>query len=387
MIYFDNAATSWPKPDTVGQAMQRFLRECGANPGRSGHRLSIEAARVVYGVRESVARLFGFDSPLSVVFTKNATEALNLALLGLLAPGDHVITSRMEHNSVLRPLSFLEEQGVVVSRVPCASDGTLEPKDVEEEIRSDTRLVVLGHASNVVGTLCPIKEFGELAEEHDLLFCVDAAQTAGVCPIDMRAMHIDLLAFTGHKSLYGPQGTGGLCIGERARDQIRPLMYGGTGSESDSVVQPDWLPDRLEAGTLNAVGLAGLAAGVAFVEAQGVEGIGRRERALTARLIEGLTDTPRVRVLGTGDPDRQTAVVSFNIEGWDCSEVAYALEENAEICCRAGLHCSPMAHGELGTFPEGAVRFSLGIFNTEAEIDTALEALRALALLPEGGTS
>ena len=245
--------------------------------------------------------------------------------------------------------------------------------------------MVLGHASNVVGTLCPIKEIGELAEEHELLFCVDAAQTAGVCPIDMRSMHIDLLAFTGHKSLYGPQGTGGLCIGEHARDQIRSLMYGGTGSESDSDRQPEFLPDRLEAGTLNAVGLAGLAAGVAFVEAQGVEEIGRRERTLTARLIEGLEDTPRVHVLGTGDPERQTAVVSFNIEGWDCSEVAYALEERAEICCRAGLHCAPMAHGELGTLPKGAVRFSLGLFNTESEIDTALEAVRVLAVRSKGG--
>jgi cysteine desulfurase / selenocysteine lyase len=386
MIYFDNAATSWPKPDNVAAAMERFLRECGANPGRSGHKLSIEAARVVYETRERVARLLGFDHPLSVVFTKNATEALNLALFGLLAPGDHVITSRMEHNSVLRPLTFLEERGVAVSLVPCASDGTLDPSDVADEICRDTRLVVLGHASNVVGTLCPIKEIGELAEDHDLLFCVDAAQTAGAWPIDMGAMHIDLLAFTGHKALYGPQGTGGLCLGERARDQIRPLIHGGTGSESESDRQPESLPDRLEAGTLNAVGLAGLAAGVSFVEEQGVEEIARRERALTARLIKGLEDTPRVHILGTREPDRQTAVVSFNLEGWGCSEVAYALEERAEICCRAGLHCAPMAHGRLGTFPEGAVRFSLGVFNTEAEIDTALEAVRQLALESRGGT-
>lgn len=384
MIYFDNAATSWPKPETVPAAMERFLREVGANPGRSGHALSIEAGRVVFDARERVSRLFGLGDPMSVVFTKNATEALNLAIQGLLRPGDHVVTSTMEHNSVLRPLRFLEGQGVAVTRVPCAVDGALDPDDVARAITAKTRLVVLTGASNVVGTLCPVRAVGEIAAKRDLLFCIDAAQSAGVCEIDVRGMHIDLLAFTGHKSLYGPQGTGGLCVGERAKGRLRPLMFGGTGSASDSDVHPEFLPDCFEAGTLNAVGLAGLVAGLAFVEGRGVEAIRAHEAALAARLVAGLREIPRVRVLGTGDAKRQTAVVSFNLDGWSCSEVATALEERAGICCRVGLHCAPLAHRQIGTFPEGTVRFSLGLFNTQDEIDTALDALRELAARTKG---
>ena len=387
MIYLDNAATSWPKPETVPAAMERFLREHGASPGRSGHRLSIEAGRDVYDARERVARLVGLDDPLAVVFTKNATEALNLALLGLLLPGDHVITSTMEHNSILRPLRFLEGRGVAVTRVPCAGDGTLDPDDVARSITAQTKLIVLGHASNVVGTLCPIAEIGRLAEERGLLFCVDAAQSAGVCPIDLGAMRVDLLAFTGHKALYGPQGTGGLCIGERARGRLCPLMYGGTGSASDSDVHPEFLPDRFEAGTLNAVGLAGLAAGVSFVESRGLAAIRAREQSLTAQLIGGLQEIPQIHVLGPRDPERQTAIVSFNVEGWSCSEVAVALEERAGVCCRAGLHCAPLAHRQLGTFPEGTVRFSLGLFNEAGEITTVLDALREIVTRTKGDRS
>jgi selenocysteine lyase/cysteine desulfurase len=220
-----------------------------------------------------------------------------------------------------------------------------------------------------------------------VLFCVDAAQTAGACLIDMRAMNIDLLAFTGHKSLYGPQGTGGLCIGERAKGTLRPLIYGGTGSASDSDVHPEFLPDAFEAGTLNAVGLAGLAAGLAYVESRGVADIRTHGRGLTGRLIAGLRDIPRVRVLGTGDPGRQIAVVSFNVDGWTCSEVASELEQRAGVCCRAGIHCAPLAHREFGTFPEGAVRFSLGLFNTEAEITAAIDAVHMLPAQPQGDLS
>lgn len=387
MIYFDNAATSWPKPPAVSTAMERFLREYGANPGRSGHALSIQAGRVVYEARERVARLFGHADPLSVVFTKNATEALNLVIQGLLQPGDHVVTSTMEHNSVLRPLRLLEERGVEVSRVACGSDGSIDPDDVARSISGKTRLIVLSHASNVVGTLCPIQRIGELAAERELLLCVDAAQSAGACPIDMAKLGIDLLAFTGHKSLYGPQGTGGLCIGARAQGRLRPLLYGGTGSASDSDVHPEFLPDCFEAGTLNAVGLAGLVAGLVFVEERGIEAIQAHEAALTARLIAGLKEIDGVRLLGTGDAARQTAVVSFNVDGWTCSEVAQTLEDRAGICCRAGLHCAPLAHRQLGTFPTGTVRFSLGLFNTETEIATALDAVRELAVQPRGSIS
>lgn len=385
MIYLDNAATSWPKPPAVAAAMERFLREQGGSPGRSGHRKSIEAGRVVYEARERVSRLFGLGDPLSVVLTKNATEALNVALLGLLRPGDHVVTSVMEHNSVLRPLRFLESQGVEVTRLPCAADGTLDPGDVARSVTGRTRLVVLSHASNVVGTLCPVEEVGRLVGNTGALFCVDAAQTAGACPVDVGRMGIDLLAFTGHKSLFGPTGTGGLCLGERARGRLRPLLHGGTGSASDSDAQPDFLPDALEAGTLNAVGLAGLAAGIAFVEERGLAAIGEREAALTARLLEGLRAVPGVRLLGRTTAEGRTAVVSFLLEGSSCSEVASALEERAGVCCRAGLHCAPLAHRRLGTFPEGAVRLSPGPFNDEAEIAAAVEALRELASEQKGG--
>lgn len=386
MIYFDNAATSWPKPPTVAAEMERFLREDGANPGRSGHALSIQAGRVVFAARERLARFFGHDDPLSLVFTKNATEALNLALLGLLRPGDHVITSTMEHNSVLRPLRHLEGLGVAVTRLPCSAEGLLDPQDVARATTPRTRLVVLSHASNVTGGLCPVAEVGRIARERDLLFCVDAAQSAGVVPIDLRAMHVDLLAFTGHKALYGPQGTGGLCLGARARGRLWPLHFGGTGSASDSDVHPDFLPDCFEAGTLNAVGIAGLGAGLSFVEERGLEAIRAHETALVRELLEGLRGIPGVRVLGPSGAAERTAVVSFNLEGCSCSEVAQELEERAGICCRAGLHCAPLAHRRIGTFPEGAVRFSLGIFNTKEEVAAALAAVRELAQRP-GGTS
>jgi cysteine desulfurase family protein len=364
--------------------MESFLRESGANPGRSGHALSIQAGRVVYDARERVARLLGCANPLAVVFTKNATEALNLALLGLLTPGDHVITSYMEHNSVLRPLRFLQGRGVSVTRLPCAKDGWLDPSEVRKAILSKTKLIVLSHASNVVGTLCPIAEVGAIAERHGVLFCLDAAQSAGVCPLDMKAMQIDLLAFTGHKSLYGPQGTGGLCIGERAQGRLAPLLYGGTGSASDSDIQPEFLPDRYEAGTLNAIGLAGLSAGVAYIESQGVVSIREREQSLTARLLEGLEGISGITIYGPRRAQRQIGVVSFNLAGWSCSEVASALEERAEVFCRAGLQCAPLAHQQLGTFPTGTVRFSLGIFNNEDEIDTVLALLRELAAVRKG---
>jgi cysteine desulfurase / selenocysteine lyase len=379
VIYFDNAATSWPKPPTVIAAMQRFMNEYGANPGRSGHGLSIQAGRVVYEARESVAKLFGHDDPLAVVFTKNATEALNIATLGLLAPGDHAITSCTEHNAVMRPLRILQSRGVSVTRVPYDIDGAINPADIKKALTAKTKLVVLTHGSNVTGTLLPIEDVGLITEQHGALFCVDAAQTAGSYPIDMRAMRIDLLAFTGHKALYGPQGTGGLCIGRRARNRLTPLLYGGTGSSSYSDIQPDFLPDQFESGTLNGVGLAGLNEGISFVESQGIALIREREQKLTAKLLDGLREISGITLYGPSRADRRIAIVSFNIDGWSCSEVASEIEERAGICCRAGLHCAPVTHEQLGTFPLGTVRFSFGFYNKEEEIDSALKVLRELA--------
>jgi len=380
MIYFDNAATSWPKPPVVAEAMVRFMSDVGANPGRSGHRLSVEAARVVYAAREAVAELFHAPDPLRVVFGHNVTEALNLALRGLLHPGDHVITSSMEHNSCMRPLRALGRAGVEVAVVPCSPQGFLRSAGVEAAIRPNTVLVVLNHASNVVGTLLPVAEVGRLARQHGLLLLVDAAQTGGAYPIDVQTDGIDLLAFTGHKSLYGPTGTGGLIVGERVDvAHMEPLIRGGTGSHSEYEEQPDFLPDVYESGTPNVVGLAGLEAGVRWVLGRGVEAIRAHEEALTQRLVEGLRAVPGVTVYGGLDAQRQTATVSFNVAGMEPSEVGLRLDEDCGIMCRVGLHCAPVAHRTLGTFPAGTVRFGLGAFNTAEEVDVGLAAVNSLA--------
>ena len=380
MIYFDNAATSWPKPPGVVEAMVHFMGEVGANPGRSAHRLSIAAARIVYEARESLAELFHVADPLRIVFGPNATEALNLALCGYLRPGDHVITSSMEHNSVMRPLRALERRGVEVTVVPCSPQGFLDPTDLEAAIRPNTVMIALNHASNVVGSLLPIGEAGRIARRHGLILLVDAAQTAGAVPMDMEADRIDLLGFTGHKSLYGPMGTGGLVIGPRVDlDRLEPLKRGGTGSRSEHEEQPDFLPDKCESGTPNAVGLAGLAAGVRWVLETGVEAIRQHEVALTQRLIEGLKAIPGVTVYGGLETTRQVAVVSFNVEGLEPSEVGLRLDEEYGILCRVGLHCAPAAHKTIGTFPAGTVRFSLGYFNTEEEVERAIEAVSECA--------
>ncbi|MCJ7704240.1 MAG: aminotransferase class V-fold PLP-dependent enzyme [Desulfobacterales bacterium] len=380
MIYFDNAATSWPKPPGVKEAMVRFMEEIGANPGRSGHLLSIEAARIIYETRETLSTLFNLKDPSRIVFTQNATESINLALKGLLRPGDHIITSSMEHNSVMRPLRDLEKKGVKLSVVPCSPKGELDSRDIKKKIQSRTRMIVLNHASNVTGTLLPVGEVGRMAKEHGLLFLVDAAQTAGAYPIDMESDGIDLLAFTGHKSLYGPQGTGGLVIGERIHEkEMIPLKHGGTGSRSEFEEQPDFLPDRFESGTPNAVGIAGLLSGVRFVLTQGVEPIRRHESHLIEKLIEGFKDIPQITLYGPGEVKDRIATLSFNIEHLSPSEVASLLEEEFGILCRPGLHCAPSAHRTIGTFPKGTVRFGLSCFNTIEEVHQAIEAIDHIA--------
>ena len=380
MIYLDSAATSWPKPPAVKEAMVHFLDQVGANPGRSGHRMSVEAARIVYATREAVADLFGFADPLRVVFGQNVTEALNLAMLGLLREGDHVVTSSMEHNAVMRPLRELERRGVELTVVACSPEGLLDPQDVEAAVRPNTTMVVLNHASNVVGTVLPVRAVGRIAREHDLLLLVDTAQTAGAYPVDMEEDLIDLLAFTGHKSLLGPMGTGGLLIGERVlASRMRPLKRGGTGSRSELEEQPSFLPDMCESGTGNAVGLAGLGAGVRWVMDRGIDRIRAHEAALTQRLIDGLGGIGGVTVYGTRDAASQTSTVSFNIAGLEPSEVGLVLDERHEVMCRVGLHCAPAAHKTIGTFPRGTVRFGMGVYTTEDEVDEAIRAVRGLA--------
>jgi cysteine desulfurase family protein len=377
-IYFDNAATSWPKPEETYAAMDRFGRLIGGSPGRSGHRLSIESGRVIMNAREVLARLFGIDDPFQLVFTKNATEALNLAIAGLLSPGDHVITSSMEHNSVMRPLRALESNGVELSVIGCSPRGSLDAGTLLSVVRNNTKAVILTHASNVTGTIMPIKEVGHFAREHGLIFCVDAAQTAGALPINIADMNIDLLAFSGHKSLFGPQGTGGLYIRKGLEEKIRPLMAGGTGSRSEHESQPDFMPDRYESGTLNTVGLAGLGAGAEYILKKGIDNIRSREIMLTQRFLDGLQSIEGVRIYGLDDASRHISVVSFNIDGLTPSEVSFALDEQFGIMSRPGLHCAPSAHKTIGTFPGGTVRISFGYFNAEEEINYALDALRQM---------
>ena len=379
IVYFDNAATSWPKPPEVPEAMTRYLTEIGGSPGRSGHRLSIASGRIVLEAREALAELIGVADPFRIVFTKNATEALNLALFGLLKAGDHVVTSSVEHNSVMRPLRTLEKRGVELTVLPCSSQGELDPDRIRQALRPNTKAIVLTQAANVTGTILPIAEAGRIAHENGIILIVDGAQGAGALPIDVEKMGIDLLAFTGHKSLLGPPGTGGLYIREGLEARIIPLMEGGTGSRSEFEQQPDFLPDKYEAGTPNTVGLAGLLAGVSWILSRGVEHIRSHEEALTGRFIAGLKEIPGVPLYGPGDPALQAALVSFNIAGLTPSDAALELDERFGILSRPGLHCAPSAHRTIGTFPRGTVRFGFSFFNTPEEIDASLAAIRELA--------
>jgi cysteine desulfurase / selenocysteine lyase len=376
MIYLDHAATSWPKPPEVLRAMTEFLEQAGGNPGRSGHRLSIAAGRIVYEAREAVAGLFHVADPQRVILTANATHAINLALRGILRPGDRVVTTGVEHNAVMRPLRALAREGVQLAVIPCGPDGTLDCKAARRLIAPGTRLVVASHANNVTGTLLPVQDIAAWAHAAGALLLVDAAQTAGVVPIDLPATGIDLLAFTGHKGLCGPPGTGGLVFGDQVETAtVAPLLRGGTGSRSESEEQPEDLPDKFEGGTPNGVGIAGLGAGVRVVLERGVEAIRAHEIGLTARLLEGLHDIPDLRLYGPSDPQRRTAVVSFTVAGRQVSELGLRLDEEHGILCRVGLHCAPATHRTLWTFPSGTVRLAPGIFTTLEQVTTAVEAI------------
>lgn len=387
MIYLDHAATSWPKPPEVLAAMRDFLERAGGNPGRSGHRLSVEAGRIVYDAREAVAELFNAPDPLRVIFTMNATHAINIALHGLLRPGDRVVTSSIEHNAVMRPLRALAHvpgtskvpgtsRGIDLALIPCGPDGALDLAAAERLITPGTRLVVLNHASNVMGTILPVAQVAGLAHRAGALLLVDAAQTAGALPIDMQALGIDLLAFTGHKALLGPPGTGGLVIGERVDTaQMEPLLRGGTGSRSEFEIQPEDCPDKFESGTLNGVGIAGLAAGIRYVLQHGIEAIRAHEVALAQALAEGLASIPGVTVYGPADPTQRTATVSFTVAGRRVSEIGLRLDEEHDVLCRVGLHCAPAAHRTIGTFPEGTVRLAAGFSTTPAEVAQAVAAV------------
>jgi len=377
MIYLDNAATSHPKPESVYQRVDYVLRNVSANPGRSGHGMAVESDRLIFEAREAIAGLFGIPHPDRIIFTPNATAALNLALKGYLRPGDHCVTTSMEHNSVTRPLRFLSKAGVEVEKVKVSREGVLEASDVSNAIKPNTTLVAVTHASNVIGTITPITELSKAAHRGGALLLLDAAQTAGSVPIDVATMGIDLLACPGHKGLYGPQGTGFLYISPKAH--LKPILYGGTGSRSDLEQMPDFLPDRYEAGTLNTPGIAGLAAGVEFILSEGAERIRAHEVNLCGLLMKGLSGIPGVRLYGVKDPLARASVVAFSVEGVDPASIGDRLDSEHGIAVRVGIHCAPDAHKAIGTFPTGAVRMSPGYFNTVEDIEAAVDAVSAIA--------
>lgn len=376
VIYFDNAATSYPKPFQVPQAMDNFLRSRSANPGRGGHRMALEAGRVVLGVREQVSGLIYAGEPEEIIFTSSATEALNLALIGGLRTGDHLVISSMEHNAVARTAYHLKGIGVEVGVVEADRWGMITPEDVARAIKRNTRMVAAVHASNVTGGIMPIEEIGSLCRKAGIRFLVDASQTAGVIPVNVQQAQADLLAFPGHKGLYGPPGIGVLYVGSGI--ELEPRKFGGTGSQSEDLEMPHLIPDRYEAGTLNTVGIAGLGAGIDFVQQTGMEKIAAHERELTRHLMVEIKDISRIKIYGPPNPEDRVGVVGFNIEGVDSTEVAFILDQVYGIAVRAGLHCAPLAHKTLGTLEKGLVRVSFSIFNTLKEVDQLISALHEI---------
>jgi cysteine desulfurase family protein len=378
MIYLDNAATSWPKPEIVYRTMDDFLRTKGGNPGRGSNSMALAARETVEETRRLVARLINAPETNRVIFTLNCTDALNLGLKGLLKPGDHVITDSIGHNSLVRPLKKLEAHGVKVTRLsPSPDTGVISAGDIETAITRATKLVAVTHASNVNGIIQPVEEYGSVARKHKIAFMVDAAQTAGKFPINVETSNIDLLAFSGHKGLFGPPGTGVLYLSNRVNlDSVRE---GGTGSFSEQEEQPDILPDKYESGTLNSVGISGLGAGLKFIFDEGLEKIAAYEKFLAAKLIAGLRNIPGVTLYLPKDLSRMVPVVSFNIKGYQPGEVGTILDQAFDTKVRAGLQCAPVAHKTLGTFPSGTVRISPGYLNVAEEIELTVKAVERIA--------
>ncbi|TDO94353.1 cysteine desulfurase family protein [Halanaerobium saccharolyticum] len=375
MIYFNNAATSWPKPESVYQAADQFIRNSGMNPGRSGSAETLAPARMIFRVRENIADFFSIKDSAHLVFNSGATESLNTVLKGVLKSGDHVITSKMEHNSILRPLERLKtEREIEVDYINLDLESAeVDYQSLKNAVRENTKLIVVSHASNVLGTVNDLRQIGEIAAAEDILFLVDAAQTAGVIPIDVEEMKIDFLAVPGHKSLFGPPGIGALYV--RDPELLLPLKEGGTGTNSLSITQPEIMPDYLEAGTLNTPGIIGLGAGVEFIQKQGLKNIHQKEMKLLKILIAGLTALPELRVYGKKDIKNRTAVTAFNLEGYSSNQLAFKLQHDYDIQLRGGLHCAPLLHKFLGTADLGLLRISPGYFNTEAEVNEFLNIL------------
>lgn len=378
MIYLDNAATSFPKPEKVYLEILKCMKEYCANPGRGGHRMSIESGRIVMQTRETVASLFNIEDPLQVCFTKNATEALNMAIKGVLRPGDHVITTCMEHNAVIRPLKTLERDlGIEISIIQGNEFGEINPESIKKSIKKTTKMIISTLSSNVNGIIMPIEEMGNIARDHGVIFLLDASQGAGSIPIDVEKMQIDMLASPGHKSLLGPQGTGFLYVARNIK--LSPIMQGGTGSNSENLYQPDIMPDLLESGTLNTPGIAGLKSGIEFIDSFGQENLKIYKGMLTNYIHDELKRIKGIKLYSKGSYENNSGIVAFNIDDVDCTEVSYILDREYGIATRAGLHCAPLAHETLGTIRTGVVRLSMGCFNTMDEMEYTVKALFEIA--------
>jgi cysteine desulfurase/selenocysteine lyase len=375
MVYMDNASTSWPKPYKVTEEMNRCLLEYCANPGRGGHKMAIKCGMEIYEARKAISRLFNIDNPLRICFTKNTTEALNLGIRGFLKEGCHVVTTGMEHNSVVRPLTDMQKKGVRVTIVYGEKNGAIDPNRIEESITNDTRMVICTMSSNVNGIILPVKSIGEICRRRGAAFMVDAAQGAGSIKIDVADMKIDLLAFPGHKGLLGPQGTGGLYIGEGI--DLEPLGTGGTGSSSLNVEQPDIMPDKMESGTLNTPGIVGLRQGVEFIESIGLENLEFHKRMILEKLCRGLERINGITLYSS--PSNNSGIVALNMEGMDPNYLGCILNDRYNIAARAGLHCAPLAHKTLGTLPHGLLRLSPGCFTTYDDADYVIEAFKHIA--------
>lgn len=375
-IYLDNGATTFPKPQQVLDAMVNYITNIGGNVNRGSYETSFAAENIVYETRELLCELFNSDKPENVIFTNNITTSLNTVLKGYLKKGDHVIVSSMEHNAVMRPLNSLCKSGITYSVVSCNNLGELDPCDIEPLIKDNTKALIMTHSSNVCGTIMPYEKIGHMCKKHNLTFIADTAQTAGCIPIDMKKMNIDILCFTGHKSLLGPQGIGGFIIKDELVKEVTPFIEGGTGSLSEQEIQPEYMPDKFEGGTLNIPGIYGLNAALKYLKSIGIQNIHSHELKLTKEFIEGILSIDKVKVIGSTECENRTSVVSLDFSDNDNGEISYLLSKNYGISTRCGLHCAPSAHKTLGTFPNGTVRFSFGPFNTSDDVEYTISSIK-----------
>ncbi|MCT8977601.1 aminotransferase class V-fold PLP-dependent enzyme [Clostridium sp. CX1] len=378
-VYLDNSATTYPKPEEVYTSVYNYMKNIGANPGRGGYANALEGDRIIFNCREALMSLFNFNSLENVIFTSNITQSLNIILKSIVKDGWHIITSSVEHNSVIRPLFSLKEtKNIEVDILQCSKDGLINVDEFKKAIKPNTKLVVLNHASNVIGTIQPLEEIGKICKAHNIYFVIDSAQSAGAIPVDFSKLNCNALAFTGHKSLLGPQGIGGFLIDDDLNKEASPFIEGGTGSISQSTIQPDFLPDKFESGTLNAPGISGLLAGIKYIMNEGVSAIKEREMELCQQFIDGLSSIDSVEIYGFRDASLRTPTISINSSKINNAELGFILDREFGIMARTGLHCSPLAHQTIGTFPVGTLRFSIGPFNDKKDIDYALYAVNSI---------